>query len=79
MGLEIKIIRSKYYRIKISELDLRKHKQQNILEYSSLNDEMKEYTQGSKQLFKNKLYKNRKEKNVPNILNDLFVLHMRNL
>lgn len=53
----IRIVQSKYYEVKISELTLREQELQNILEHFSFNDKMKEYTEGSMQLFKNKLYK----------------------
>ena len=52
----IRIVQSKYYSVKISELDFRKQELQNILENFSFNNKMKEYTEGSMQLFKNKLY-----------------------
>lgn len=52
----IKIVQSKYYEVKISELSLRKQELQNMLQHFSFHDKMKEYTEGSMQLFKNKLY-----------------------
>ncbi|AZA92974.1 putative DNA helicase [Chryseobacterium nakagawai] len=52
----IRIVQSKYYGVKISELDLRKYELQNTLQHFSFHDKMKEYTEGSMQLFKNKLY-----------------------
>lgn len=52
----IRIVQSKYYGVKISELDLRKQELQNTLQHFSFHDKMKEYTEGSMQLFKNKLY-----------------------
>ncbi|MGO4710747.1 AAA domain-containing protein, partial [Chryseobacterium sp. 2TAF14] len=52
----IRIVQSKYYGIKISELTIRKQELQNTLQHFSFHDKMKEYTEGSMQLFKNKLY-----------------------
>ncbi|MFP8892166.1 AAA domain-containing protein [Chryseobacterium sp. EZn1] len=52
----IRIVQSKYYEVKISELSLRKQELQNTLQHFSFHDKMKEYTEGSMQLFKNKLY-----------------------
>lgn len=52
----IRIVQSKYYGVKISELSLRKQELKNILKHFSFNNKMKEYTEGSMQLFKNKLY-----------------------
>lgn len=52
----IRIVQSKYYRVKISELSLRKQELHNTLQHFSFHDKMKEYTEGSMQLFKNKLY-----------------------
>jgi superfamily I DNA and/or RNA helicase len=52
----IRIVQSKYYGVKISELTLRKQELQNALQHFSFHDKMKEYTEGSMQLFKNKLY-----------------------
>ncbi|MFS4432340.1 AAA domain-containing protein [Chryseobacterium sp. S90] len=52
----IRIVQSKYYGVKISELDFRKQELQNTLQHFSFQDKMKEYTEGSMQLFKNKLY-----------------------
>lgn len=57
----IRIVQSKYYGVKISELTLRKQELQNTLQHFSFNDKMKEYTEGSIQLFKNKLYQKYKE------------------
>lgn len=53
----IRIVQSKYYSVKISELDIRKEELQNTLQHFFFNDKMKEYTEGSMQLFKNQLYK----------------------
>lgn len=53
----IRIVQSKYYSVKISELDLRNQELQNTLQHFFFNDKMKEYTEGSMQLFKNQLYK----------------------
>ncbi|SIS70401.1 Protein of unknown function [Chryseobacterium ureilyticum] len=61
----IRIVQSKYYGVKISELDLRKQELQNILQHFSFNEKMKEYTEGSMQLFKNQLYKKYKGKERP--------------
>lgn len=58
----IRIVQSKYYGVKISELDLRKQELQNILQHFFFNDKMKEYTEGSMQLFKNQLYRKYKGK-----------------
>lgn len=52
----IRIVQSKYYEVKISELSLKKQELHNTLQHFSFHDKMKEYTEGSMQLFKNKLY-----------------------
>ncbi|MDQ0065148.1 hypothetical protein J2T03_001031 [Chryseobacterium lathyri] len=52
----IRIVQAKYYGVKISELSLRKQELQNTLQHFYFHDKMKEYTEGSMQLFKNKLY-----------------------
>src|SRR5690606_10380300 len=52
----IRIVQSKYYEAKISELEFRKQELHNTLLHFSFHDKMKEYTEGSMQLFKNKLY-----------------------
>jgi len=52
----IRIAQSKYYGVKISELTIRKQELHNTLQHFSFPDKMKEYTEGSMQLFKNKLY-----------------------
>ncbi|SMO72321.1 Protein of unknown function [Chryseobacterium rhizoplanae] len=56
----IRIVQSKYYGVKISELTFRKQELHNTLQHFSFHDKMKEYTDGSMQLFKNKLYKKNK-------------------
>ncbi len=61
----IRIVQSKYYSVKISEFNLRKHELESSLLQFSFNDKMKEYTEGSMQLFKNKLYKKYKGKERP--------------
>jgi hypothetical protein len=75
----IRIVQSKYYGVKISELSLRKQELQNTLQHFSFHDKMKEYTEGSMQLFKNKLYQKYKGENVQNIPNGIFVLNQKNL
>lgn len=56
------IVQSKYYEVKISELETKRINFENALHSFSFNDKMKEYTEVSMQLFKNALYKKYKEK-----------------
>jgi superfamily I DNA and/or RNA helicase len=58
----IKIVQSKYYPTKISELSARKEQLKKSLKIFSFDDKMKEYTKGSMQLFKNELYRKYKGK-----------------
>lgn len=58
----IGLVQEKYYTTKISELNTRKQKLENVLQNFSFNNKMKEYTHSSMQLFKNHLYKKYKDK-----------------
>lgn len=58
----IRLVQSKYYTTKISELNFRKQQLEIALNDFSFNEKMKEYTKVSMQLFKNKLYNKYKGK-----------------
>ncbi|KUJ49766.1 AAA domain-containing protein [Chryseobacterium sp. JAH] len=53
----IKLVQSKYYTTKISELKLRRQQLESELQDFSFDEKMKDYTDVSMQLFKNTLYK----------------------
>lgn len=59
------IVQSKYYEVKISELETTRKSFEDALRNFSFNDKMKEYIEVSMQLFKNALYKKYKEKERP--------------
>lgn len=61
----ISIVQSRYYEVKISELETKRIGFEDTLHCFSFNDKMKEYTEVSMQLFKNALYKKYKEKERP--------------
>ena len=63
------IVQSKYYEIKISELESRKKNVEIILHNFSFNDKMKTSTDVSMKLFKNQLYKKYKGKERPEYTN----------
>lgn len=63
------IVQSKYYEVKISELESRKKNVEIILRNFSFNDKMKIYTDVSMKLFKNQLYKKYKGKERPEYTN----------
>ncbi|WP_262152683.1 AAA domain-containing protein [Chryseobacterium foetidum] len=53
----ISAVQSKYYNVKISELEHHKQTLENSLQDFSFNDKMKNYTEVSMRLFKNELFK----------------------
>lgn len=59
------VVQSKYYEVKISELETKRISFEDILHSFSFNDKMKEFTEVSMQLFKNALYKRYKGKERP--------------
>lgn len=61
----ISIVQSRYYEVKISELETKRIGFEDALHSFSFNDKMKEYTGVSMQLFKNALYKKYKRKERP--------------
>jgi superfamily I DNA and/or RNA helicase len=65
----IRIVQSRYYEVKISELESRKKNVEIILHNFSFNDKMKTYTDVSMKLFKNQLYKKYKGKERPEYTN----------
>ncbi|AZA54050.1 AAA domain-containing protein [Chryseobacterium sp. G0201] len=61
----IRLVQSKYYEVKISELESRKKNVEIILHNFSFNNKLKTYTDVSMKLFKNQLYKKYKGKERP--------------
>lgn len=69
----ISIVQSRYYEVKISELETNRTSFEDGLHSFSFNDKMKEYTEVSMQLFKNALYKRYKGKERPEYIDaDLY-------